>query len=243
MSTDRQHTLIPMAGILGLSLVIGFGILGFFFQQTAIKFKEYERIVTVKGLSEREVMADTVIWPIQFTLADNDLPTLFTTLDQQSQQVITFLAKQGIEEETISFSSPAVIDKKAQQYGSDAQVEYRYLATQTLTVYSSHVDRVRQAISQIGQLGKQGIVFNQDSYSNRVEYFFSRLNDIKPDMIEEATKQAREVALKFAKDSQSQLGKIKRASQGQFSITDRDNNTPYIKKIRVVSTVEYYLSD
>lgn len=243
MSTDRQHTLIPMAGILGLSLVIGLGILGFFFQQTAIKFKEYERIVTVKGLSEREVMADTVIWPIQFTLADNDLPTLFTTLDQQSQQVITFLAKQGIEEETISFSSPAVIDKKAQQYGSDAQVEYRYLATQTLTVYSSHVDRVRQAISQIGQLGKQGIVFNQDSYSNRVEYFFSRLNDIKPDMIEEATKQAREVALKFAKDSQSQLGKIKRASQGQFSITDRDNNTPYIKKIRVVSTVEYYLSD
>lgn len=243
MSTDRQHTLIPMAGILGLSLVIGLGILGFFFQKTAIKFKEYERIVTVKGLSEREVMADTVIWPIQFTLADNDLPTLFTTLDQQSQQVITFLAKQGIEEEAISFSSPAVIDKKAQQYGSDAQVEYRYLATQTLTVYSSHVDRVRQAISQIGQLGKQGIVFNQDGYSNRVEYFFSRLNDIKPDMIEEATKQAREVALKFAKDSQSQLGKIKRASQGQFSITDRDNNTPYIKKIRVVSTVEYYLSD
>lgn len=243
MSTDRQHTLMPMAWVLGLSLVIGLGILGFFVQKTAMKFKEYERVVTVKGLSEREVAADTVIWPIQFTLADNDLPTLFTTLEQQSQRVVDFLAKQGIEKSAISFSSPAVIDKKAQQYGGDTQVEFRYLATQTLTVYSSQVELVRQAISQLGQLGKQGIVFNQDGYSNRVEYFFSRLNDIKPDMIEEATKQAREVALKFAKDSQSQLGKIKQASQGQFSIVDRDNNTPYIKKIRVVSTVEYYLSD
>jgi len=232
-----------MAWVLGLSLVIGLGILGFFVQKTAMKFKEYERVVTVKGLSEREVAADTVIWPIQFTLADNDLPTLFTTLEQQSQRVVDFLAKQGIEKSAISFSSPAVIDKKAQQYGGDTQVEFRYLATQTLTVYSSQVELVRQAISQLGQLGKQGIVFNQDGYSNRVEYFFSRLNDIKPDMIEEATKQAREVALKFAKDSQSQLGKIKQASQGQFSIVDRDNNTPYIKKIRVVSTVEYYLSD
>ncbi|MCG3728705.1 SIMPL domain-containing protein [Vibrio cincinnatiensis] len=234
---------MPMAWVLGLSLVIGLGILGFFVQKTAMKFKEYERVVTVKGLSEREVAADTVIWPIQFTLADNDLPTLFTTLEQQSQRVVDFLAKQGIEKSAISFSSPAVIDKKAQQYGGDTQVEFRYLATQTLTVYSSQVELVRQAISQLGQLGKQGIVFNQDGYSNRVEYFFSRLNDIKPDMIEEATKQAREVALKFAKDSQSQLGKIKQASQGQFSIVDRDNNTPYIKKIRVVSTVEYYLSD
>ena len=243
MSTDRQHTLMPMAWVLGLSLVIGLGILGFFVQKTAMKFKEYERVVTVKGLSEREVAADTVIWPIQFTLADNDLPTLFTTLEQQSQRVVDFLAKQGIEKSAISFSSPAAIDKQAQQYGGDTQVEFRYLATQTLTVYSSQVELVRQAISQLGQLGKQGIVFNQDGYSNRVEYFFSRLNDIKPDMIEEATKQAREVALKFAKDSQSQLGKIKQASQGQFSIVDRDNNTPYIKKIRVVSTVEYYLSD
>ncbi|QSA20859.1 SIMPL domain-containing protein, partial [Vibrio furnissii] len=83
--------------------------------------------------------------------------------------------------------------------------EYRYLATQTLTVYSTHVDLVRQAISQIGQLGKQGIVFNQDNYNNRVEYLFSGLNDIKPAMIEEATKQAREVAEKFATDSQSSL--------------------------------------
>ncbi|EOH0513516.1 SIMPL domain-containing protein [Vibrio fluvialis] len=228
---------------MGISILLGLGLLGYFVEQAAVKFKEYDRIVTVKGLSEREVPADTVIWPIQFTLADNELPTLFTTLDAQTQQVMQFLAQQGIDTQSISISAPAVIDKKAQQYGGEARIEYRYLATQTLTVYSTHVDLVRQAISQIGQLGKQGIVFNQDNYNNRVEYLFSGLNDIKPAMIEEATKQAREVAEKFAKDSQSSLGKIKRATQGQFSIVDRDNNTPYVKKVRVVSTVEYFLSD
>ncbi len=228
---------------MGISILLGLGLLGYFVEQAAVKFKEYDRIVTVKGLSEREVPADTVIWPIQFTLADNELPTLFTTLDAQTQQVMQFLAQQGIDTQSISISAPAVIDKKAQQYGGEARIEYRYLATQTLTVYSTHVDLVRQAISQIGQLGKQGIVFNQDNYNNRVEYLFSGLNDIKPAMIEEATKQAREVAEKFAKDSQSSLGKIKRATQGQFSIVDRDNNTPYVKKVRVVSTVEYFLSN
>ncbi|EKO3961293.1 SIMPL domain-containing protein [Vibrio fluvialis] len=228
---------------MGISILLGLGLLGYFVEQAAVNFKEYDRIVTVKGLSEREVPADTVIWPIQFTLADNELPTLFTTLDAQTQQVMQFLAQQGIDTQSISISAPAVIDKKAQQYGGEARIEYRYLATQTLTVYSTHVDLVRQAISQIGQLGKQGIVFNQDNYNNRVEYLFSGLNDIKPAMIEEATKQAREVAEKFAKDSQSSLGKIKRATQGQFSIVDRDNNTPYVKKVRVVSTVEYFLSD
>ncbi|QTG93578.1 SIMPL domain-containing protein [Vibrio fluvialis] len=228
---------------MGISILLGLGLLGYFVEQAAVKFKDYDRIVTVKGLSEREVPADTVIWPIQFTLADNELPTLFTTLDAQTQQVMQFLAQQGIDTQSISISAPAVIDKKAQQYGGEARIEYRYLATQTLTVYSTHVDLVRQAISQIGHLGKQGIVFNQDNYNNRVEYLFSGLNDIKPAMIEEATKQAREVAEKFAKDSQSSLGKIKRATQGQFSIVDRDNNTPYVKKVRVVSTVEYFLSD
>ncbi|MGL5652858.1 MAG: SIMPL domain-containing protein [Vibrio sp.] len=230
------------ASVLGLSLIIGLATLGFLVQQMAVKFKEYERVVTVKGLSEREVLADTVIWPIQFSVADNQLATLFDTVDQQTQLITQYLVQQGIDRNAISLSAPAVIDKKAQQYGED-RAEFRYLATQTITVYSKQVEKVRNIVSDIGQLGKQGVVFNQDPYNNRVEFSFSALNEIKPDMIEQATKQAREVAQKFAKDSQSTLGKIKTASQGQFSITDRDNNTPYIKNIRVVTTVEYYLSD
>jgi len=98
-------------------------------------------------------------------------------------------------------------------------------------------------MSSLAQLGKQGIAFTGGNYQSKTEYIFTRLNDIKPEMIEEATTKAREVALKFSEDSRSKLGKIKRASQGQFSINARDKNNPHIKRIRVVSTVEYYLSD
>ena len=98
-------------------------------------------------------------------------------------------------------------------------------------------------MSGLSELGKRGIVFTGGDYQYKTEYLFSRLNEIKPEMIQEATTKAREVAIKFAEDSQSRLGKIKKASQGQFSINPRDKNNPHIKKIRVVSTVEYYLSD
>jgi hypothetical protein len=93
------------------------------------------------------------------------------------------------------------------------------------------------------ELGKQGIAISGEDYQSRTEFLFTELNSIKPAMIEEATENARQVAEKFAQDSSSRLGKIRRAQQGQFSISDRDNNTPYIKKVRVVSTLEYYLSD
>ena len=113
----------------------------------------------------------------------------------------------------------------------------------TLTVYSQNVDKIREAMNRLVELGKQGIAFVRQGYQAQTEFIFTKLNDIKPEMIEEATKNAREVAEKFARDSNSSLGKIKKANQGQFSIGNRDNNTPYIKKVRVVSTIEYYLSD
>ncbi|MDN3680283.1 SIMPL domain-containing protein [Vibrio tapetis subsp. quintayensis] len=227
---------------IGVGLVLGLALLGFQLQQAVINFKSYERVVTVKGLSEREYPADTVIWPIQLTVADNDLQKVYQTLETQTKQVSAFLIEQGIEDAEFSLSSPSVVDKKAQQYG-DSYVEFRYLANQSITIYSTKVDTVRGAMNKLGELGKLGLVLNQDSYSSQPEYLFTQLNDVKPEMVEEATRQAREVAQKFAADSQSQLGKIKRASQGRFSISNRDSNTAHIKKLRVVSTVEYYLSD
>ncbi|KOO10700.1 hypothetical protein AKJ18_32900, partial [Vibrio xuii] len=176
----------------------------------------YERVVTVKGLSEREYAADTVIWPIKFTVASNDTSAMFDDIEQQTRLIRDFLTAKGLEADNISLSSPAVIDKKAQQYGGEQNMPFRYLASRTVTVYSENVDVVRGAIEEIGKLGKQGVILNQDPYSNRVEYSFTKLNDVKPDMVEEATKNAREVAEKFAKDSQSSLGKIKWATQGQF---------------------------
>ncbi len=228
--------------ILGLCLFFGLSSLGYLLSDAAIKFKEYERSVKVKGLSEREFEADIVIWPIQFLAASNDLSDMYKTIDKSTEKIKLFLEKSGINKEEISFSSPAITDKSAHQYSGQRAV-YRYTASQTVTVYSKNIETVRKVMGHMSELGKQGIVFTGGDYQSQTEYIFTRLNEVKPQMIEEATRKAREVAEKFAADSKSTLGKIKSASQGQFSISARDKNNPHIKKIRVVSTVAYYLSD
>jgi uncharacterized protein len=229
--------------ILGLCLFFGLATLGYLLGNAAIRFKEYERSVTVKGLAEHEYPADIVIWPIQFTAASNDLENLYDSIEQSTARIRTFLVAKGLDPAEISLSTPLITDKSAQSYGNAAPPEFRYSAVQTVTVYSRNIEAVRTLMGDLAQLGKQGIAFTGGNYQSQTEYIFTRLNEIKPAMIEEATMKAREVARKFAEDSQSKLGKIKRASQGQFSISARDNNTPYIKNVRVVSTVEYYLSD
>ena len=231
------------AFILGAFIFFGLAALGYLLGDAAIKFKEFERTVTAKGLSEREYEADIVIWPIQFTEASNDLTGLYGSIETSTSEIKAFLTENGLDPNEISFSLPAITDKSAQQYGNTARPEFRYTAIQRVTVYSKNVKKVRELMSSMSKLGKKGIVFTGGDYQSQTEYIFTRLNDVKPEMIEEATRKAREVAQKFAADSRSRLGKIKRASQGQFSITARDKNNPHIKKVRVVSTVVYYLSD
>lgn len=228
---------------LGGFIFLGLAVLGYLLSSAALEIKGYERSVTVKGLSEREYDADIVIWPIQFTEADNDLGQLYNSIESSTQKINEFLEQSGIPSNEITLSSPAITDKSAQQYSNTQRADFRYTAVQTVTVYSKNIQAVRSVMSSLSQLGKQGIVFTGGNYQSKTEYLFTRLNEVKPEMIEEATRKAREVAQKFALDSNSSLGKIKRASQGQFSISDRDNNNPHIKKVRVVSTVEYYLSD
>lgn len=232
-----------VAAILGGFIFLGLSALGLLVGKAAIDYKQLDRSVTVKGLSEKEYQADIVIWPISFTQANNGLAPLYSDIESNSNLIKAFLLKNGIGENEITFATPAITDKSAQQYGDNGNAQFRYTASQTVTVYSKNITAVRDVMSRLSELGKEGIVFTGSRYENRTEYIFTRLNEIKPVMIEEATRKAREVAQKFAADSNSQLGKIKRASQGRFSITARDNNNPHIKKIRVVSTVEYYLSD
>ncbi|MCW8883496.1 MAG: SIMPL domain-containing protein [Sedimenticola sp.] len=229
--------------VLGVFILLGLSALGYLLGNAAIEYKQFDRSVTVKGLSEHEYDADIVIWPIQFTAAGNDLGTLYNSIEENTAKIKLFLGRNGISPEEITFASPAITDKSAQQYGNNAKPEFRYTALQTVTVYSTNIQAVRIVMSSLSELGKQGIVFTGGDYQSQTEYMFTRLNEVKPEMIEEATRKAREVAEKFASDSQSRLGKIKKASQGQFSISARDKNNPHIKKIRVVSTVEYYLSD
>lgn len=229
--------------ILGIFIFLGLASLGYLLGSSAIKFKEYERTVTVKGLSEKEYAADVVIWPIQFTQASNDLEELYVSIESNTKKIKEFLEGRGIKADEVTVSSPSITDKSAQQYGNQSRAEFRYTAIQTVTVYSNDINTVRNVMNSLSELGKEGIVFTGSNYQSQTEYLFTRLNNVKPGMIEEATRKAREVAEKFASDSRSSLGKIRRASQGQFSITARDKNNPHIKKVRVVSTVEYYLSD
>ncbi|MFC1502614.1 SIMPL domain-containing protein [bacterium] len=229
--------------ILGGSFLLGAILTGLLFSTTAINFKEYERTVVAKGLSEKEVPADIAIWPIQFTVTGNDLNTIYQTLEQNTNKILNFLTSNGFDRSELSYSSPSITDKLANQY-QESKVELRFVAGQSITVYTNKVDLVRSVKTKIVKLGREGIMFGGSNYNHQnTEYLFTKLNDIKPSMIEEATRKAREVAEKFATDSNSKLGKIKSARQGQFSIQNRDQNTPYIKKVRVVSTVEYYLSD
>lgn len=238
MSNENRSALT-----LGLCILAGLALLGALLGQSAIRFKEYERYVAVKGLSEREYPADIVIWPIQFAAADNDLGTLYATVEQNTAAIRAFLAERGIAGEEVTVAPPQIVDKAAQRYGDGPRSEFRYTAQQTVTVYSGNVEAVRRVMSEVAAIGRQGIALTGGEYENSTEYLFTRLNEVKPEMIQEATTKAREVAQKFAADSASRLGKIRSASQGQFTIEPRDKNNPHIKKVRVVSTVEYYLSD
>jgi uncharacterized protein len=222
------------AGLLGLGYQLADGFL---------EAKALERTVTVKGLSEREVPADIAIWPIKYNQADNDLVALYAAIERHNGLVVEFLKQRGFGDDEISVSVPAIVDRQAQAYGGEQNARFRYAATSSITVYSTNVERVRATMNDLVELGKQGLAIAGQDYEARTQFLFTGLNALKPAMIEEATRNAREVATKFAQDSASTLGKIKTASQGQFSIEDRDSNTPHIKKVRVVSTVEYYLSD
>jgi uncharacterized protein len=240
---ERSDQAPAGAMVLGVLLALGLAVLGYQLADGLLRFKGTERAVTVKGLAEREVAADTAIWPIRFNAADDDLASLYSMLERQGGLVTAFLQEAGFAQEEITQSAPAIVDRRAQGYGNPAAQDLRYAGNATVTVYTREVERVRQAMRRLTDLGKQGIAIAGQDYGVRTEFLYTALNDIKPAMIEEATRNAREVASKFAQDSESRLGKIRTASQGLFSIQDRDSNTPHIKKVRVVSTVEYYLID
>lgn len=223
-------------------LAVGMLVMGYFIKSGLDAFSSRDRVVTVKGLAEIEVPANKVTWPLMYKEVGNDLPTLYNKINNTNQTILNFLKQKGITEQEISINAPEIIDLQAERYNSNP-MPFRYNVTSVITVTSTQVDLIRNLIKEQSELLKQGIAISGGDYRYNVQYDFTGLNDVKPQMIEEATKNARAAAIKFAKDSDSELGKIKKAYQGQFSIEDRDANTPYIKRIRVVTTVEYSLED
>lgn len=237
----EKNNILP-ALLLGGFLCAGLVYVGQTASTALLQMKAMERTVTVKGLAEKEVKANVAIWPINFTEVDNNLPKLYETVQQKTDRVVAFLKEQGFSDSEITISLPSIEDRQAQGY-VDPNVRYRYSAKVNLSVYTTQIDLMLNTRKQMISLVKEGIAIASQDYDNRTEFLFTDLNSVKPIMVQEATQNAREVAEKFAKDSDSRLGKIKTASQGQFTISDRDSSTPYIKQIRIVSTLTYYLND
>lgn len=225
--------------LIGSALIaVAIVILGFCLKAGIDNFAHNDRQVSVRGLSEREVKADLVTWPISYSVAGNNLQDLYRKVNSYNSTITKFLTSNGIAKEEISINPPDTYNATSNQYRSST-FSYDYAINCTVTVTTKNVDTVRELLNRQSELLNEGIAFS-NSYIN---YQFTGLNGIKPEMIAEATRNAREAAAKFAADSESRLGKIKTASQGQFSIDDADSSTPYIKKVRVVSTIIYYLED
>lgn len=236
-----MDTKIISSSLIAIGIIAGAFTLGNQLEQGIRGFKDADRVVTVKGLSEKEVKANHVIWPVSFREMGNDLSQVYDQLEVKQNMVLKYLKDGGLTDEEITIAAPKLRDNLADNYGSQ-RPPFRYMITQVLTISSDKVDVVRKLDEAQRDLLKAGVGLTND-YSYMTKYSYTGLNEIKPAMIEAATKNAKEAAQKFAMDSGSTLGKIRRANQGIFSITDRDENTPFIKNVRVVTTVEYFLKD
>lgn len=221
-------------------IAVGLLALGLCLRSGLVSFTDNSRVVEVRGLCEREVPADKVIWPLQYTLVGNDLPKLYSQIESNNKIVTDFLTGNGLSASEYSIGAPGVNDLQSNNYGGN-QAPYRYNITMTITIASDKVEQVRSLINRQGELLKEGVSLVTGNWDARIVYEFTKLNEIKPEMIAEATENARKAAEKFAEDSGSKIGKIKTARQGQFSIEDRDNYTPYIKNVRVVTSINYYI--
>lgn len=222
----------------GIFVMIGLVALGLFISKGLTRIANQEQYVTVKGLAEREVMANKVVWPLPYKSVSNDMQELYDGIEKNKNVILSFLKSGGITEDEIIVSAPAVTDRLAQSYVPD-NVKFRYQSEAVITVISPQVEKVIELMGKQIELMKDGVIISNE-YNYQTQFEYTALNDIKPEMIEEATRNARAVAQKFAEDSGSKLGNIKQASQGQFSISS-DETTPQIKNIRVVTTIKYAL--
>jgi uncharacterized protein len=242
---DERIIILSVALIVGLA--IGSAILG----RSLKRFKSEDRFISVKGFSEREVKSDLVVWTIKTRVANNDLGEGSKSIEEAKNKVIEFLTRNNIKMDEIIQKDLIVNDKKAQEFGSQIGDSYRFIIDKIIQVRSADVDNIQKVSRMTDELLKAGVVIsNRNEYEGSVKFFFTKLNEIKPDMLSEATRNAKEAAVQFAKESDTTLGDLRKATQGLFSIIDRDNflsgQTEYgmsgsdlYKKVRVVVNVDY----
>ncbi len=251
-----DHQCASHRGIFQFSTLLGMVFLalalGFVGEKLLIglkNFRNYDRYVAVKGLSTRDVVADQANWVLNFTATGNQLVDVQKQLDEQEKIVREYLLSQGIKDEQISLQNLIVSDNQAKTYGEADKDSPRYVLTEAILARTADVEAMVKASQNVAELVKQGVALGTPNggWNPAPQYSFTKINDIKPDMIAEATKNARVSAEQFANDSGQAVGKIRSANQGVLQIDARDpgiseGETPY-KSVRVVSTIEYYLSE
>ena len=223
--------------------LIAIGLIGsgWFAAEGMRKLRTADRYVTVKGSAEKIVDADLVVWPLSQTVGGNELGAVQAQLDANTRTIRDFLTSAGFKDDEIVVSPPRLEDRWAYSYGDNRPPE-RYRYSNTVTLRSNRVTAALAALRRSGDVVAKGVMLNTDD-GGGPDFDYTQLNEIKPALIAEATANARKSAEQFAKDSGARIGGIRNANQGVITISDRDAGSPQIKKIRVVTTVEYFLRD
>ena len=219
-------------------IAVGIICLGWFVKAGIDDFANKDRHVTVKGLAEREVPADKVTWSIGTKVTGNDLPMLYESINMQTDKIKKFLKQNGLDEKEITVNPPTINDLEAREWGENNK-SFRYIVSTTITVATGKVEKVNKAIFRQAELLKQGVAIE----NSNAQYDYASFQQMKPEMMAEAIRNAQKTAEQFAEASNARLGDIQTAGQGQFEIDNRDENTPYIKKLRVVTTITYSLKE
>ncbi len=250
MSNENRNNVLA-AIIIGVCLLVGFSIGGYFIGKGGARFKSETRTVTVKGLVEKEVKADQAVWTLRFRRASEDLKEGHAKISADRETALAFLKNQGFKDEEISRQPTRTLDKLAREYGQTQATErLRYVVTSSLVVTSANVDLVTKALGATEELLKAGVLLDGQEGPANPRYVITTFNALRPQLLADATKNARLTAQQFASDSGATIGKIRSANQGAIQIfgTDgMDESAPYSptstpgKKIRVVSTFEFEL--
>ena len=243
---------LERATVPAIVIALGIALAGLLVGSGFARGRATDRFVTVKGVAEREVRADLAIWPIRVAGADDDLGAANTKLAASIAGVREFLVKHGVDTSQVQLTGFSVADAFAEQYASDRKPTNRYVIRQTMLVRSLKPDQVLAASQQVSELASVGVAISSGNGEygpggGGPTFVFSKLNQLKPAMIADATARAREAAAQFARDSDSELGEIRQANQGVFEILPRDQapgiseENQITKVVRVVSTIDYRL--
>ena len=234
---NSKQNYVNMKKEIIVALIVAIGLVGAgcLVQLGLKRIADKDRFVTVKGLSEREGKADHVTWPMHFSVSGNDLRQLTADCAAYTERVKEFMQSKGFKAEDMQAGSVS-FNNNWSQYYSTQRPEYHYTLSSSLVLTTTDVDKVVANQNCLNELLEKGMVVE----SGWINYQYKAFTDLKPEMIAEATKNARAVAQKFADDAACRLGSIRQANQGQFSM-DNDSDQPWIIKVRVVSTFQYYL--